>query len=366
MATLCALTAIAAAFFSSAKSAIAQSALVMYGVVDTGVRYVEGTSSTTRISTWSVTPGGAAQSLIGLHGQENLGQGAKAYLRLENRFFGHSGALDPSHPYFSTALLGMESDRFGRLTLGRQTNPQADAAVRAFASNPWLPTFYLFRPEATMAAGAWTDNMLKYTAGVANLTFQASQAFGNQPGHMSYGSQSSMSLTYAIDRSFALAAAYLLTRDSTNGSPAKTWTYGGSYWLGMTRLHLGVAVNRFSQGFRSFGRYSEASLAALGMLDLSARTMYFAGVTQIVGRAHLSANFWRTLQDGDMPSKNGNATQLQLVANLSLSKGTALYGEVDYARYSGGLIGAQLQGDTTVMPPVTRQLGAMAGIRHRF
>lgn len=345
---------------------MAQSTVNLYGVVDSGIRFIDQSSAVKGSATWSVTPGGSAQSLLGMRGTEDLGDGTKALFRIESRFFTNSGALDPSHPYLSTALVGIESNRFGRLTIGRQTNPLADAAIHAFASNPWLPTFYLFRPEATMAAGVWTDNMVKYTASASGLTLQLSQALGNQAGHMAYGSQTGASMTYVIDGSLALATGYLLTRDSTNGSPAQMWTFGGSYWFGNTRIHFGYSVNRLDPRFRSFGRYSEASLSALGMIDLASRTMYATGITHVIGRLHLSLNFWRTLQTGNTPNKDGSASQIQFVGDYALSKRTALYNELDYSRYSGGLIGAQLQGNNTVMPPVSHQLGAMVGIRHRF
>jgi predicted porin len=71
--------------------------------------------------------------------------------------------------------------------------------------------------------------------------------------------------------------------------------------------------------------------------------MFVIGATQPIGLSHISANAWRTLQVGNRPSRDGNATQLQLVADYGLSARTSVYAEVDYSWYAGDLIGAQLR-----------------------
>jgi predicted porin len=125
------------------------------------------------------------------------------------------------------------------------------------------------------------------------------------------------------------------------------------------RAYVGNAPN---------GPYTPAQLTALGFTQFSSRQMFYGGVTQLIGTwTHLSANVWRTLQDGKNASGNGNATQFQLVADYGISRRTDVYLEADYSLYRGGLIGAQLQGFNGVSAAGgSTQLGVMAGLRHSF
>ena len=74
--------------------------------------------------------------------------------------------------------------------MGRMSNVLASLVERTYASNPWVPFNYSFQPEFTMLGGPWSSNMAKYTVKLGDVVGQASYAFGNMPGHMSYGSQS--------------------------------------------------------------------------------------------------------------------------------------------------------------------------------
>jgi predicted porin len=76
---------------------------------------------------------------------------------------------------------------------------------------------------------------------------------------------------------------------------------------------------------------------------------------------------WRTIQTGKTQTANGNATQLQLLADYNLSKRTDTYLEADYSLYRGGMVGAQFQGINAPSSAYgTTQLGIMAGLRHTF
>jgi predicted porin len=351
-------------------SAAAQSSVMLYGVIDTGIRYTthadpQGDSLVQLVS-------GANESLWGLKGAEDIGGGTKVVFELENRFFPNSGATDPAYPFFNTAFVGVQSGSYGKLTMGRQINPFADAVLGAFVTNAWLPTFYQFRPEVTMAQGVWTSNMVKYAARWQYVTTEVSYAFGGNAGAFGSGSQLGASILYLPGAPLRLAAAYLDSRDAVNGSAhLKSWTAGGSYSFGDTTVNAGWAVNREDAGFvGNFpnGPFSEPALSALEFNTFSARQMFFGGVTQIIGNAtHLSANVWRTIQTGKTPAADGNATQFQLLADYNWSKRTDTYLEADYSLYRGGMVGAQLQGINAVSSAYgTTQLGVMAGLRHIF
>ena len=351
-------------------SAAAQSTVTLFGLVDEGIRYT--THADTQGDSRVQVANGASESLWGFKGTEDIGGGTKVIFQLENRFFPNSGETDPAYPFFNTAFVGLQSNTYGKLTMGRQINPMADAVLSAYITNPWLPTFYQFRPEVMMAQGVWTSNMVKYAVRYQYVTTEVSYAFGNNAGAFGAGSQIGASIVYLPGIPLRLAAAYLDSRDAVNASAhLKSWTAGGSYSFGFTTVTAGWAVNREDDGFvGNFpnGPFTPPELSALKFNTFSARQMFYGGVSQLIGdKTHLSANVWRTIQSGKTQAANGNATQFQLLADYNLSKRTDTYLEVDYSMYSGGMIGAQFQGMNALSSAFgTTQLGIMAGIRHSF
>nr|WP_240702518.1 porin [Trinickia terrae] len=364
------LAAIASTATLYSVSSAAQSSVTLYGLVDTGIRYTTHADRQGDSRVQMTT--GESESHFGFKGVEDIGGGTKVVFQLEDRFFPNSGQTDPAYPYFNTAFVGLQSSSYGKLTMGRQINPLADAVLSAFITNPWLPTFYQFRPEVTMAQGVWTSNMVKYAARWQYLTAEVSYAFGGNAGAFGAGSQIGASLIYLPGQPLRLAAAYLDSRDAVNGSAhLKSWTAGGSYSFGATTVTAGWAVNRQDAGFQGNfpnGPFSAPELTALEFNTFTSRQMFFGGVSQqIADSIHLSANVWRTIQTGKTQAANGNATQFQLLADYYLSKRTDTYLEADYSLYRGGMVGAQFQGVNALSSAFgTTQLGIMAGVRHMF
>ena len=364
------LTAIMSTATLYSVSAAAQSSVTLFGLVDEGIRYT--THANAQGDSRVQVANGASESLWGLRGTEDIGGGTKVLFELEDRFFPNSGMTDPAYPFFNTAFVGVQSNTYGKLTMGRQLNPLADVVLRAFVTNPWLPTFYQFRPEVMMAQGVWTSNMVKYAARWQYVTTEVSYAFGGNAGAFGAGSQIGASILYLPGVPLRLAAAYLDSRDAVNGSAhLKSWTAGGSYSFGDTTVTAGWAVNRQDAGFvGNFpnGPFSAPELTAIEFNTFSSRKMFYGGITQVIGDAtHLSANVWRTIQTGKTQSADGNATQLQLVADYNWSKRTDTYLEADYSLYRGGMVGAQFQGINALSSAFgTTQVGIMAGIRHIF
>lgn len=361
----------AAVLCSIGVQAHAQSSVTLYGLIDTAVRYTTHANAAGDDKI-QLANGGVSESNWGLLGAEDLGAGNRVVFQLENRFFPNSGVTDPGYPFFNTAYVGLQSSSFGRLTLGRQTNPLADAVLKTYVSNAWLPTVYQFRPENGMAQGVWTSNMAKYVARWQDVTLDVSYAFGGQAGEFGAGSQIGASLAYIPAWPLRLGAGYLDARDAVNGSAHfKAWTAGGAYTLADTTVSFGWAMNRQDPGFRGNfpnGPFTSAQLTALKFNTFSSREMFFGGVSQLVGNnTHLSANVWRTVQSGKTQSGDGNATQFQLLADYDLSRATSVYAEADYSLYRGGMVGAQMQGFVGLSAAAsTTQLGMMVGLRHLF
>ncbi|OAJ61206.1 porin [Paraburkholderia ginsengiterrae] len=348
----------------------AQSSVTLYGLMDAGIRYT--TRADPAGDSQFKLGSGENESHFGIKGAEDIGGGTKVVFDIEDRFFVNTGAVDPAYPFFNTAFVGLQSNTYGKLTMGRQLNPLSDAVLSAFVTNRWLPTFYQFRPEVTMAQGVWTSNMVKYAARWQYLTAEVSYAFGGMAGQFGAGSQIGASILYLPGAPLTFAAAYLDSRDAVNSDAhLKSWTAGGSYTFDSTTFTFGWSVNRQDPGFAGNfpnGPFSAPALTALKFNTFSSRQMFFGGVTQLIGTAtHLSANVWRTTQSGKTQPSDGNATQFQLLADYNWSKRTDTYVEVDYSLYRGGMIGAQFQGINAVSSAFgSTQLGVTAGVRHLF
>ena len=111
----------------SSPSAHAQSVEV-YGLIGVYAGSIKrsGEADSARV----INSGGLQTSYIGFRGKEDLGGGTKAIFALESFFRADTGeqGRSASDPLFSrNAWVGLEGD-FGRLAIGRQTNPTYTAA----------------------------------------------------------------------------------------------------------------------------------------------------------------------------------------------------------------------------------------------
>lgn len=110
--TVLALAALAAV----STSALAQSSVSLYGVLDASLENLKGDDSVTRVSSDNL-----AISRFGVRGLEDLGGGLKAKFNLEAGVKVDTGASDSSAFWGRSAWVGIEGG-FGELRLGRVIN----------------------------------------------------------------------------------------------------------------------------------------------------------------------------------------------------------------------------------------------------
>jgi predicted porin len=120
--------AVAVAAALAASAAHAQSSTTLYGIIDAGVAYTNnvakgGTSGSLVQATSGVING----SRFGFRGSEDLGGGLKAIFLLENGFNVQNGKLGQDSRLFGRqAFVGLSSQQFGTITLGRQYDSMVD------------------------------------------------------------------------------------------------------------------------------------------------------------------------------------------------------------------------------------------------
>ncbi len=143
-------------------SAHASTSVVLYGLVDGGLQYqkvkIDGYGTA---RTYGPASDIRAGSRWGLKGREDLGNGISALFVLENGFSLSNGATgDKSRGAFNRqAYMGIASDDFGTLTLGRQ-----------YSSFNYFGTFGSFATGFGLAGSSRTfstafvryDNLIKY------------------------------------------------------------------------------------------------------------------------------------------------------------------------------------------------------------
>ncbi|MEK6293916.1 MAG: porin, partial [Paraburkholderia tropica] len=107
-----------------ATAAHAQSSVTLYGLIDAGVTYANNSGGH---SLWKASSGTVNGSRWGLRGSEDLGGGLKAIFTLESGFNIMNGAAGQSSRMFGRqAFVGLASNQFGAVTLGRQYDSVVD------------------------------------------------------------------------------------------------------------------------------------------------------------------------------------------------------------------------------------------------
>lgn len=187
------LAALSAALFSGA--AMAQSSVTLYGQVDMFVGAVKSPGTGERA--WVANSGGMQTSYWGIKGTEDLGAGLKGIFDL-NGFYrtdnGRSGRFDGDSMFSRNAYVGLQSDRFGTVKLGRNTTPYF---VSTILFNPLVDS-YVFSPaifhtyfSATSGAvtdpgiigdSGWSNSVVYSTPTMGGLTANLIYSFGEQAG----------------------------------------------------------------------------------------------------------------------------------------------------------------------------------------
>ncbi|HEX7936551.1 MAG TPA: porin [Paraburkholderia sp.] len=118
-----------------ASAAHAQSSVTLYGFIDAGLVYINNQSGHSNVQ---MVTGQTNGSRWGLRGSEDLGGGLKAIFTLENGFDPSNGKLLQNGREFGRqAFVGLSSDTWGAVTLGRQYDPMTELIGGIAATSMW-------------------------------------------------------------------------------------------------------------------------------------------------------------------------------------------------------------------------------------
>ncbi|MEM5369564.1 porin [Paraburkholderia azotifigens] len=354
--------------------ATAQSSVTLYGVVDVFVQYLDNGGK----HSFSERSGGNTGSMFGLRGREDLGDGLKAIFDVENGFNVNNGSffVDSSALFYRQAWVGLSHDRYGSLTFGRQYQPTFWAL---YPSDPFRADEVL-SPLAAMALAQGTDRNTiasQYQPGrVSNSMVYTSPSVGGFKFYGMYGfAASSTQPVVATTGNFLDVAA--------------TYTgYGFYAGIGYSNQHSGTEVVPglpVPLGLLGAEHFTAALAYRIGIVNLQANYSYNRSkdpaahsLAAILGAAHSYsiAEAGATIQvsaadtieiagvERNVRGVHDNAVGVELGADHSLSKRTALYARVGYLKNNGS--SSTSWPGIAAVPPGSKQVLAVLGMTHRF
>ncbi|KVU20152.1 porin [Burkholderia ubonensis] len=322
--------------------ACAQSAVTLYGIVDAGITY----RSNERVgaagnyvgnyaghSNVGLTTGNLSGSRWGIKGMEDLGGGLRALFVLENGFDIANGTSGQGGRQFGRqAFVGVGSDRYGTVSLGRQYT-SLDDFVSPVGPSAYIGGFGAHPGDIDdLDQTARVDSSIKYTsASYAGFTFGALYGFGGQPGSM---------------------------------KQRNTWSVGAAYAAGPLRVGVGYERadnSKTGANDKTVGKWQSTddglfnSSINEGYASAQSQQVIATGATYDFGPALVGVNYSNVqYRGGDRSLFSGHATfnvagvftrwkvrpQTQLFAGYSYTRGSEIEGADSRAQYHNVTLGA--------------------------
>jgi predicted porin len=326
-----------------ASHAYAQSSVTLYGIIDEGVQFISNNKNV--VNGRNVggrqfnldSTNGINGSRWGLKGSEDLGGGLAAIFQLESGVNLNNGQLGQGGAEFGRqAYVGLASNRFGAITLGRQYDS----------------VFYMVQPVTTMGYygsalfshpgdldnlnnSLRVNNSIRYTSvKYRGLTVMGEWSLGGQPGNFTGGSGYNAGVSYA-NGSLALAAAYEYFKNPT-GATGSTGFFTGNP-NGATQLS-GV----LNSGYTTASSYQVIT----------------GGATYTIGGLLIGAAY-SNVEYGNITALRGNSARFNTgEVGIKYQFTPSFYAGIGYEYTKGNAVGNGVGG--TVGNQHFNQLGVMA------
>ncbi|MEK6349106.1 MAG: porin [Burkholderia sp.] len=378
-----------------AGAAHAQSSVTLYGIIDAGILFNNNANGARQ---WQQSSGVLQGSRWGLKGAEDLGGGLKAIFVLENGFSVSSGALGQGGGEFGRqAFVGLSSDAFGKVTLGRQYDSVVDYTGALATGSQWAGYIGAHPGDLdNMNNANRVNNAVKYTSpvyggfqfgglyslgGVAgqpgrNQIFSAGAGYNNGPLALGVGYVNARNPNYSFfgnnpnSNTAATTTGLNMTspvyRGYASANTLEIVAAAGAYSIGAATLGLTYSYTRFD----AVGSTAGANLNPLNLRgdavfnNVEANFKYQLTPALLAGIAY----------DYTRGSKiNGQSAaqyhQVNLGVDYFLSKRTDLYAIGVYQHAlgydsTGNRAVAAINNITASATP--NQVSAQVGIRHKF
>lgn len=342
---------------TASVSSHAQSSLTLYGVLDANVGLVTNTVGGTRVQELSsaFSPDG-----IGIRGTEDLGGGVKAIFRLESSLLLQNGALfSPGVLWGALSYVGLQSNTYGSVTLGRQYSPMTNIMVfftPGLYSNQYNPAY------TATGSSFYENNSIKYTFRRSGLETEVLYSLGGVAGSLYKNSAFGAGVTYNFG---SIAAA--ITYDQANTASSFDYTPD-------RRIAVALSASLGSGKIMAGYRYGDGELNFVPQYEVYHRDhlIWFGGNYYITPADSLMTECWVDLIESygvnsaertPLPT----AQQLDFQYRHFLSKRTDVYLVGAYARKAAIDFDSLYSGDPSALAPGRPdQLGFGVGVSHRF
>lgn len=380
-----------AALGAAAGVAHAQSSVTLYGIIDEGFNINTNAGGQ---HLYNLSSGVLQGSRWGLRGTEDLGDGLSAIFVLENGFDINTGKLGQGGLLFGRqAYVGLSSNQFGSVTLGRQYDSAVDYVGPLEVGDQWGGYIAAHPGDLDNLNNDYrVNNAIKYTSANYNgLTFGGLYSLGGVAGETGRNQIWSLGAGYS-NGPLVLGAAYLNVRNpaisffgnntATSTPSAATSPVFAGYTSANTYQVI-AAGGAYTFGAATIGgTYSNIKFMNLG----AAAASPFAGQTATFNNGEVNFKYQLTpallvgaaydYTQGSKINDNPRAQYHQgsLGIDYFLSKRTDVYVIGVYQHALGDTLSTS---GTTVIPAVAsisnltpsanqNQLTARIGIRTKF
>jgi predicted porin len=366
-------------------AAHAQSSVTLYGLFDEGINYTNNAGGASAVQMRS---GDVTGSRFGIKGQEDLGGGYSAIFKLENGFNPNNGELQQGGRIFGRqAYVGLSSDRFGTVTLGRQYDPTVDMFSGLTAGGTWGGDVGAVPFDGDNADYDFRiNNAVKYVSPtVAGFSGEALYAFSNTAGGFAANRVVSAAGQYQ-NGGWTAAVAYIRIDEPGMGSSGALTN--DSIFTGAMQENIDAGIQyKFDKANVAFA-YSHVRVDdPTGNEYLSGSLTPANGGTwtswqfdnfQINGQYYFKPDFWLgasyTYTVGKLDTTAGNYSpkwhSVALTLGYDLGKATTLYLQGAYQHVQSAHTGTQFddaQFEASAGPSSTEnQIVTRAAIIHHF
>jgi predicted porin len=347
----------------AAAGASAQSAVQIYGIVDSGVLHVTNVDAAGHGATKVPSITGEFPSRIGFRGTEDLGNGLQAFFALENGLALDTGTLQQGNRLFGRlAQVGLKG-AWGALTLGRQLNMTYISVLKADVLGPGIFAIGSIDPYLPNAR---SDNAIGYMGNFGSFVVGGTYSFGRDA--------SSAGGPGATNCAGEVAGNARACRQYTGmlGYETREWGVNGVYdrMYGNTGAAGGLTSSANTDTRSLINAYVMLGATKIGAGVLDRRTDAATGRTDsdlyYFGASHPFGALVADAQWSRRNTKHADADVTMLVARVTygLSKRTFVYGTIGHID-NEGLSAVALDAGGTAGPGLS-QNGVMVGLRHHF
>lgn len=340
---------LAASMTALSTAGHAQNAVTLYGLIDEGFDF---TTNAVGGKGYQMVSGNAIGSFWGLKGSEDLGGGLSAVFVLESAFNASNGNVGLASRMFGRqAFVGLSSDRYGTLTLGRQYDPTVDMWSPFTAAGNWGGDFSAHPYDNDNSDFDYRiQNSIKYVSPTyAGFKGEALYGFSNQAGGFARNRVYGAAAQYQMG-AFSAAVAYLRTHNAGT-STAGALSSDDAVFISESQQNIGAGLSyKFNDKLTVSAAYSHVDVYK------PASNLYFANQPapgtqnawkfdnfEVNGQYFFQPNVWLgaayTFTHARVTAASGDASpswhHVSLTLDYDLSKRTSVYIQGAYQRANG-------------------------------